>query len=161
MWRIAESAPALLRVVHSECADLLDHDIPYFSSMVSSRDVWDSRGKRIEGYFPQDSLSMSIGRIGQLSEDDRAMQENVIRASMLTLKRSWERPAYAIPASEAQAAPLAPKAFEAAVAIAERLASSAVRGDDGRTVTWIGTAKDAGGLLSYAPMRIGCTGFIQ
>ncbi|MDF2663091.1 MAG: Lanthionine biosynthesis protein LanM [Paenibacillus sp.] len=158
MWRIAEGAPALLRVVHSECADLLDHDIPYFSSFVSSTDVWDSRGKRIRGYFPQDSLSMSLGRIGRLCEDDRAMQESVIRASMLTLKRCWERTTFAAEAADsaAQKAPHASKAFEAAaVAIAERLASSAVRGDDGRTVTWIGTAKDAGGLLSYAPMDAG------
>ncbi|MBD2865065.1 type 2 lanthipeptide synthetase LanM family protein [Paenibacillus oceani] len=158
MWRIAEGAPALLRVIHSECADLLDHDIPYFSSFVSSTDVWDSRGKRIGGYFPQDSLSMSLGRIGRLSEDDRAMQESVIRASMLTLKRCWERPSFAAEAADSAAkeTPHAPKAFEAAaVAIAERLASSAVRGDDERTVTWIGTAKDTGGLLSYAPMDAG------
>ncbi|GGD58016.1 type 2 lanthipeptide synthetase LanM family protein [Paenibacillus nasutitermitis] len=156
MWRIVETVPVLAGVVHSECADLLEHDIPYFCSTVNSRDVWDSRGNRIGGFFSNDSLSVSMDIIKQLGEEDRKRQVSIIRSSMLTLLRSWESPSFIRPANAEENVVYKPDTFKAAaVEIANQLAALAIWGDDRHSVTWIGTGRDPSGMLRYAPMDSG------
>ncbi|RKN64183.1 type 2 lanthipeptide synthetase LanM family protein [Paenibacillus ginsengarvi] len=156
MWRIVETVPVLAAAVHSECADLLEHDIPYFSSTVNSRDVWDSRGNRISGFFPNDGLSVSMDRIRRLGEEDRKRQVAIIRSSMLTLLRSWENPSFHSPAASDEIAVCRRDSFKAgAIEIADRLAASSIWGGHRDSVTWIGTGRDSSGMLRYAPMDSG------
>lgn len=158
MWRLAETHPVITQIIHSECKDLLDHDIPYFSSKVDSRDIWDSRGKNFEEYWPVDSFTLVCKQIASMSEEDCQRQINHTRLAMLTLEQSWEmrladrkneirnpeQPAY----SKQQF-------LEASIKIAEELASTAIWGDDQRTVTWLGTGVDEFGQLRFSPLDFG------
>ncbi|MNH92252.1 Lanthionine synthetase C-like protein [compost metagenome] len=71
------------RAIASEREDLLFGDIPYFTSTPGSRDLLDSRGRRIPGFFPSTSFELAIQRILALDEAEEERQTGWIIASIL------------------------------------------------------------------------------
>jgi type 2 lantibiotic biosynthesis protein LanM len=89
------------RLVASERRDLWDGDIPYFTARVDSRDLEDSRGHVLPGFFSRSGWEVVRARIDQLGEDDLAQQVFYIRGSLtaihLNSTASFDR--YAPPAA--------------------------------------------------------------
>jgi len=158
LWRLVETQPMVMPLIASECKDLLEHDVPYFTTKVDSRDMWDSRGKRFANYWPTDCFSLVRDRLEALNREDCEKQIRYIRMSMLTLDRSWELRLAdrAVYQEEVEPTKHSPLLFQqAAVRIAEQLAEKAIWGDDGSTVTWLGTGVDEFGQLQFSPMDFG------
>ncbi|MGC5328092.1 type 2 lanthipeptide synthetase LanM family protein [Brevibacillus sp. SYSU BS000544] len=158
MWRLAETHPVITQLIHSECKDLLDHDIPYFSSKVDSRDIWDSRGKKFEGYWPVDSFTLVCKQLASMSKEDCQRQINHTHLAMLTLEQSWElrltdrknetrKPEHLTYSNQ--------QFLEASIKIADDLATTAIWGDDRQTVSWLGTGVDEFGQLRFSPLDFG------
>jgi type 2 lantibiotic biosynthesis protein LanM len=92
LWQAVEREPALARLIPYEKADLLAGDIPLFTTLAGSRDVYSSDKQRIANFFPQSGLAAARQRVAALSEDDLARQRWFIRATLATVAketRSW------------------------------------------------------------------------
>ncbi|OWA35271.1 hypothetical protein B9G55_11460 [Saccharibacillus sp. O16] len=71
------------RAIASEREDLLHGDVPYFVTKPSSLDLWDSRGHRIPGFFPETSYDLSMKRIAALDLEEENRQADWIVCSIL------------------------------------------------------------------------------
>ncbi|SEK75090.1 type 2 lanthipeptide synthetase LanM family protein [Nonomuraea pusilla] len=136
LWSASSAEDSLLRVVPYEQADLWAGDIPLFTGRPGSRDLWDSRGERIPGFFPASPLDRVHAKLAGMGAADRARQEWIIRATLAT------RPAVTGTASRAEPAyrlvpqETAERCLEQAVRIGDRLTELAIR--DGERVSWLG-----------------------
>ena len=129
------SEPRWRWVAEAERADLDDVDIPYFSCRNDSKDLEDSRGAKYEEFFSRTSFERVQARVSGLSEDDREVQEWVIRASLA---------AVAPPRSMVRRLPLPTKAadgrhrpsdevlYEVASNIGDRILQLRIESDQGR-----------------------------
>ncbi|HEX4962776.1 MAG TPA: type 2 lanthipeptide synthetase LanM family protein [Thermoanaerobaculia bacterium] len=84
LWLEAESQPNLARVIAAEHRDLWDGDVPSFSSLPSSRDVWTSRGERVADFLEESSFELVRRRIELLGEEDLRRQLWLLRLSLGT-----------------------------------------------------------------------------
>ncbi|NUU59120.1 type 2 lanthipeptide synthetase LanM family protein [Paenibacillus agri] len=71
------------RAISSEREDLLYGDIPYFTTTPASRDLFDSRGKRIIDFFPETSFDLAVQRLITLDEKEEERQTHWIISSIL------------------------------------------------------------------------------
>ncbi len=85
LWAKADKFPSLRRLIAAERADLARGDIPLFTTRPDSRDVWTSRGERIEAFFPHRAFDAVCDRLQTLDADDLARQQWLIRASFALL----------------------------------------------------------------------------
>ena len=138
LWVGVERRPELAGLVAAEHRDLEIGDIPLFTTLPGSSDVWTSAGERLEGLIDETGMSRARRRIDRLGESDLSYQTWVIRASLATLAsgQPWsQRP---LPSAIAPSqAPDAARFMAAARAVGDRLAALAVHGADGR-VGWVG-----------------------
>lgn len=145
LWLGVDGAPHLERVLASERADVEALDVPVFTTTPASRDVWDSRGARIEGFLGKSGMQLVAERLRALEPSDLARQSWFIHASLATLEISrasldWAGyPRVAKPAS-ARAEELAPRLVDAARRVGDRLIDLALR--DERDVAWMGLNYD-------------------
>ncbi|WP_141434323.1 type 2 lanthipeptide synthetase LanM family protein [Bacillus sp. 03113] len=156
LWRAVEHQPSIVRLVSSETADLLRGDIPMFTNKVNSRDLWDVRGKRIQGFYPKSALDLVFERLQGLSLEDCEKQIYFIRMSMSTITEKNKT-------STKNSLKMAPKLsnhlasqnqfIEASVKIGDLLLNEAVWGKDGRDVCWIGLSTDESEQLTFTPMN--------
>ncbi|WP_214409115.1 type 2 lanthipeptide synthetase LanM family protein [Sphaerisporangium fuscum] len=138
LWAISGGDPARQRVVRYEIEDLWAGDIPIFTTRPDSTDLWTSGGVRIPGLLREPGLTRATRKIMSLGDADRARQEWVIRASMVSRDRSGL-------AALVQEAPSGPsggtppdpaRLVAAARDIADLIARDAC--DDGKRVNWLG-----------------------
>jgi type 2 lantibiotic biosynthesis protein LanM len=143
LWVGVDESPSLERVIAAERADLLEGDIPLFTTRVGSRDLQTSRGARLPDYWENSGLDLVRRRIELLGEADLERQLWFVRASLATLTLSQDKlqwPSYrpVVPAAQPGSAELAAALTAQAMAIGDRLAALALR--DSEDLTWIGLA---------------------
>jgi type 2 lantibiotic biosynthesis protein LanM len=84
LWVPAVEQPLLDALIPAEQDDLWQGDIPLFTSRPSSREVWDSRGRRIADLWDEPSLDAVLARVRKLSQDDLERQSWFVRAALAT-----------------------------------------------------------------------------
>jgi len=148
LWHVAGELPCREAVIEAERADLLRGDIPLFTARPGSRDLWTSRGERIEGFFETSSLSNALLRVERLSDEDLATQAHFVRTSLATLRigrdpaprRSWtpvvRKPGERGALGEGSREELSQRLLRAARAAGDKLAASAIT--RGAQTTWVG-----------------------
>lgn len=87
---LAEPQDAAAAIAAAELADLLENDIPYFSTTADSCDLTTARGDSIPGYFPSSGLAEAQARYLQFSEEDLKRQKSVIEVAFLCMARDIE-----------------------------------------------------------------------
>ncbi|MEU9889622.1 type 2 lanthipeptide synthetase LanM family protein [Sphaerisporangium sp. NPDC051011] len=88
LWAITRGDRSRERLIAYEVEDLWAGDIPIFTTRPGSRDLWTSGGVRVPDVLPEPSLSRAVRKVLGAGPADRARQEWVIRASMVTRDRS-------------------------------------------------------------------------
>ncbi|MGH8625117.1 MAG: type 2 lanthipeptide synthetase LanM, partial [Gammaproteobacteria bacterium] len=112
--------------------------IPLFTTRPDSRDLWTSRGERIEGFFDQSGLAAVKQRLSRLSEESLSRQLWFIDASLATLGHDQgETSITARPRLEPSAPATSAQLIGTAKKVANRLAQLAVR--DGDLAIWFGS----------------------
>jgi type 2 lantibiotic biosynthesis protein LanM len=132
--------PALARLIPAEQADLLNGDIPLFTTRPSSRDVFSSQGEVIPGFFQESSLDLVRQRLCQLDEADLARQIGMMHAAFHSLVRDTPQHV-SLPLASRSSAAKATRAnlFAEACALGDALSRTAVRGA-GRA-GWLGITR--------------------
>lgn len=69
-------------IIFSEVNDLLFNDIPYFSTMVDSLDIFGSDGKRYANYFTKTGLQIVLDRFHQFNYYDYLRQKSILQVSL-------------------------------------------------------------------------------
>lgn len=141
LWIGVADQPVLARVVAVERRELHAGDIPAFSALPSSLDLWTSRGERIPGFFRATALAAARRRLDGLSEEDLWRQLNLLRLSLGTqlLNRdevTWSRYAPVEPVPPCTPRELRSWLLIHAQALGTWFEGMALR--DGRHATWIG-----------------------
>ncbi|MBO9131336.1 type 2 lanthipeptide synthetase LanM family protein [Bacillus sp. 165] len=154
MWRIVEHLPAMVRLVSSETSDLLQGDIPIFYTRVNSRDVWDSKGKVIRNFYNRSSLDYTIQCLNGLSIEDCSKQIKYIRNSMIMMVNKGKLKKTSPLLSEAQRPVCHEDFLAAAIEIGNKLEQSAIWGEDGQDVCWIGLGADENEKWIFSPLDI-------
>ena len=84
LWLEADFQPVLARVIAAEHRDLSEGDIPFFSTLPSSHDVWTSRGERLPDFLEEPAFELVRRRVGLLGEEDLRRQLWLLRLSLGT-----------------------------------------------------------------------------
>ena len=144
--RLREAAvdrPALNKLIPAERKDLLNGDIPLFTTRPDSRHVRTGGGESVENYFDESGMALVERRLGQFSEKDLERQMWVTRASIATLDSRMERPRIGgaktrgVGARRRTVTEVAPaQSISAARAVGDRLQELAFGGHD--DAAWIG-----------------------
>src|SRR5205085_1109044 len=129
--------PYRAEVIAAERADLLNGDVPLFSTRPDSRNLCGNSAAPVADFFDETGLSLVRNRMRLLDEDDLARQIWFIRASLTTLSvelTSTTWPSYDLtePRADADTEAL----INAARAVGDRLAATALRGET--DATWFG-----------------------
>ncbi|HMC30472.1 MAG TPA: type 2 lanthipeptide synthetase LanM family protein [Candidatus Angelobacter sp.] len=143
LWAGVETNSYLLRLLPAERRDLIEGDIPIFTTSPVSRDLFTSAGDEIDGFFAKTGIALSRECIEGLGDDGRRRQVWFIRASIATLdlaKDDLTRGRYepVWPSSILSRNELAPLLIEEARRIGDRLEELALKEHD--HATWIGFA---------------------
>lgn len=141
LWLEAESQPNLARVIAAEHRDLSEGDIPSFSTLPSSRDLWTSRGERIPDFLDEPSFETVQRRIGLLGEEDLRRQVWLLRLSLGTLLLNRDDTQWTSYTPDPDAPRLPPGALRESLlaharAVGSWFAEMAVR--EGDYASWIG-----------------------
>ncbi len=148
LWAGIDYRPNLARLIRSEHADLQDGDIPLFTTRPASRDVWDSRGRPVEGFLDEGGLGLVRRRLLGFEEADLQRQLWFIHAAFATLGRGETRARWSPYHLDRGAPPATPDRLLAAAravarAVGDRLEALAVRGaHDASWISLMLTAKD-------------------
>ena len=155
LWAEATVRPELARIAPSERDDLLGDDVPAFSARPGERHLWDSRGRRIDDFFPAPSLDGVLAQLSAMDEGEMRRQSYLVRTSIASV--ALPRPAAPVAFPEATTEEDDERAMlEAATAVGEHLVSVAIHGREG-DATWVAlqVEPDAGagdaGRLALAP----------
>lgn len=137
LWFNTTQQPYLAELIPHERADLLNGDVPIFTTRPDSRDLWTSTGQRLPNFLSETPLEAVQRRLNQLSEHDLWQQQWFISASLSALvlgrgNTSWQE--YEFPTAQGEAPQAA--LLQGAEAIAQRLLKLALPDEPG--MTWIG-----------------------
>lgn len=152
LWVGIEDAPHLAQTIRAEREDLINVDIPLFTTRPISRDVWTSRGERIPDVLGESALTSVRRRVERLSRQDLDVQRWFIKASLSTLSTRHDHaaaPALNRPPHSGGAD--ATRLLAAARVIGARLDTSALRSDEG--VSWIGLTPRGEHRWSVTPLE--------
>lgn len=150
LWVGVEPNPYLARVISAEREDLHGGDIPMFTTLPGSRDVWPSSGEPLKDFFEQPGMTLVRRRLELMGEQDLAQQLWFIRASLTTLSVGAKESRYrqTEPRGEADRDRL----VAAARSVGDRLEALALRAGD--EATWIGLTPSREGSWSLAPLGL-------
>lgn len=102
LWVGIEKQAYIASLISAEQQDLLQGDIPIFTTQPNSRDLWTGAQKCISDFFAQSGLELVQERVRQLSEADLGRQVWFIRASIHALQmdvmEEGQMPTYKLPA---------------------------------------------------------------
>jgi type 2 lantibiotic biosynthesis protein LanM len=141
LWVAVPTRPQLAQVVHWEHDDLVNADVPLFTSRPSSRDLFTTHDAAIPRFFQCSGLSTAVERIEAMGAQDLQRQQWIMRASFAALspaRHGMVSPVASVP-SVKPASGLTPSRDEiagAAQIVSKRLVASALRRDN--RVTWLG-----------------------
>ncbi len=143
LWAGVEHNSHLLRLIKAERRDLMEGDVPIFTTRPASSDLFTSTGDRIENFLRKTGMAFSRETIAGLGAEDRRRQVWFIKASIATLDlqeddltRSRYEPVW--PSSMLGRDELAPLLMEEARRIGDRLEELALQ--EKNHATWIGFA---------------------
>ncbi|HET9167610.1 MAG TPA: type 2 lanthipeptide synthetase LanM family protein, partial [Candidatus Angelobacter sp.] len=143
LWAGMEENPHLLPLIAAERRDLMEADIPIFTTRPVSNDIFTSTGEKINGFLEQTGLALSRKTIEVLGAEDLHKQIWFIRASIATLDlqkdeltRKYYKPVW--PSSIVGREQLVPRLIEEARRVGDRLEELALQEE--HHVTWIGFA---------------------
>ncbi|MDN7227916.1 type 2 lanthipeptide synthetase LanM family protein [Planococcus sp. N064] len=80
------------RIIHHEILDLMAGDIPFFNSLVDSRDLYSSTGEKIDDVFTQSGYEIVVDRIQSYDQDELQTQLGWIRTSLVGSKKEEVSP---------------------------------------------------------------------
>jgi type 2 lantibiotic biosynthesis protein LanM len=140
LWVGMEQHVQRARLIPAERDDLIQGDIPFFTTTPAGRDLVTSRGDVLPEVFQESSLTRVFTRFARLGEEDLAQQLWIINAAFAGERLNSQGPARA-PRSlpPARITPTPAHLLTAARAIGEHLASSAVW--SANAVGWVGLAQ--------------------
>jgi type 2 lantibiotic biosynthesis protein LanM len=143
LWVGVENNANLLRLIKAERRDMIEGDIPIFTTCPVSSNLFTSDGQKIESFFAKTGMALSRECIEGLSDEDCRRQVWFIRASLATLdlqEDNLTRTAYepVSAASNLSRNELAPLLIEEARRIGERLEELSLQ--DENHATWINFA---------------------
>jgi type 2 lantibiotic biosynthesis protein LanM len=137
LWVDIERQPKLTRVYFAERRDLQGGDVPMFTTVPNSPDIFDSTGERVANFFSQTGMDLVRQRVKEFSDEDFSRQEWFIRGSLTSLSIGTE---YAKQRSYKLQEPRGQvdreRLLAAACQVGDRLGSLALRGED--DATWLG-----------------------
>ncbi|HEV2844273.1 MAG TPA: type 2 lanthipeptide synthetase LanM family protein [Thermoanaerobaculia bacterium] len=152
LWVDVESRPGLKGTFPSEHRALAQGDIPLFTSLVGSRDLWTSSGERIPGVLAESGLERVHKVLLGMGEADLRAQLRIVNGTLKTLRMHAQEqvwPSYDFRDAESPAP--ADRFLTAARAVADRLESVAFRQNG--SVTWLGYNRmGATSYWSYEPV---------
>ncbi|MDI3328686.1 MAG: type 2 lanthipeptide synthetase LanM family protein [Alicyclobacillaceae bacterium] len=151
-------APVDPRFVPYERDDVMEGDVPYFTTTPVSKDVWDGRGRKIPGVFARSGFELVEERLRNLTVQEVDLQSNWVRSSLVALRDQEEEPAPSgrgLPEEIRDVSIDAGVFVEEAEAIGRHLTETAIWGPDRRDCTWIGAGVNHRGQWSVAPMDAG------
>jgi type 2 lantibiotic biosynthesis protein LanM len=143
LWAGVEDNAYLLRLLPAERRDLMEGDIPIFTTRPECKDLFTSVGEKIEGFFTKTGMVLSRETVERLGAEDLRRQVWFIKASIATLDlqandltRSQYEPIWPSPGLSRKE--LAPLLIEEARKIGDRLEELSLQ--DKHDATWIGFA---------------------
>ncbi|ADG07478.1 type 2 lanthipeptide synthetase LanM family protein [Kyrpidia tusciae] len=151
------AAPIDLRFIPAERDDMMEGDVPYFETVPESRDVWDSRGRRLAGVFPKTGMDAVVERLENLDPADVRRQAGWIRASLVAAGSDREEPAIGRGIPD----PTPPPAFGIGELLGEaermgwELVDTAIWGPRRRDCTWIGLGVNHRGQWNVSALDAG------
>lgn len=147
---------ALWEIYRAELTALERLDVPFFSSLSDARPLFADEQMVSPEFFSESGLQRTMSSIRRLSEADLVAQSNFIRASMHArfkpeLSQDLEAPSAKLAEKHVDSLTRA-ELIAAAVAIANQIRSSAIRGHDGGA-TWLSLSFNfATEKMSLVPM---------
>jgi type 2 lantibiotic biosynthesis protein LanM len=153
LWLQVEHVPAYARIIRAECEDLLNGDIPVFTTRPDSRDLWSGTGERMTDFFDESGMALVRRRVAQLNHQDLEKQLWFIHASMATMSRGMQQaPRSSVHPAEPQSVADREQLLAAAQAIGDRLEALALHGED--DVSWIGLVLARNDYWALAPLML-------
>lgn len=143
LWAGMEENSYLLPLIGAERRDLMEGDIPIFTTRPASNDIFTSTGEKIDGFLEKTGLDLSRKTVEALGLEDLHKQIWFIRASVATLDlqkdeltRKYYKPVW--PSSIVDRKQLAPRLIGEACRIGDRLEELALQEE--HHASWIGFA---------------------
>ena len=143
LWAGMEENPHLLPLIAAERRDLMEADIPIFTTRPVSNDIFTSTGEKINGFLEQTGLALSRKTVEVLGPEDLHKQIWFIRASIATLDlqkdeltQKYYKPVW--PSSIVGREQLVPRLIDEARRVGDRLEELALQEE--HHATWIGFA---------------------
>jgi type 2 lantibiotic biosynthesis protein LanM len=143
LWAGVENNSHLLRLIKAERRDLIEGDVPIFTTFPASSDLFTSDGQKIEKFFAKPGMALSRECIQDMSAEDCRRQVWFIRASLATLDLQEDNLTRAVykpvsPSFILSREELAPLLIEQACRIGDRLEELSLQEEN--HATWIGFA---------------------
>lgn len=96
LWTGVTGSPYMARLIPAERANLLDGDIPMFTTRPGTRDLWTASGGRVADFFAQSGMEQVRQHLGRLGDEDLQRQVWIIRTSLATVAMG-KMPSYVVP----------------------------------------------------------------
>ncbi|MFP2959150.1 type 2 lanthipeptide synthetase LanM family protein [Myxococcus sp. 1LA] len=97
LWLAVKERPYLAALIPLEQEELQRGDIPRFTTLPGSKDLWSGAGRRLPDFFDTSGLERARRRILELSPDDHERQLALLRSALGRVRlaeRPGERPRY-------------------------------------------------------------------
>lgn len=127
LWVGIQWQPHMVRLIPAERADLLNGDVPFFTTRPQLRSLFTSQGEVIAEFFQESGLHQAQKRLSSLGEQDLARQVWVINASLVCLVKDTSHGGNSTPPlPPAQVESSRARLLEAASALGDVLERTAV-----------------------------------
>ncbi len=152
LWNGPLEGPRLAALIAAERQDLERGDVPIFTTLPESRDLWTGAGERLPGFFAASGLERVRGHLERLDEADLVVQEWTLRGTLAALALTAGAFRHAPHRVSGGAPPAGREALLAAARTAgDRLAALASR--DGDHAYWLGLGPTADGRWVFGPLQ--------
>ncbi|HHT7239527.1 TPA: type 2 lanthipeptide synthetase LanM family protein [Bacillus cereus] len=152
-WNYGSVSAKHLPIIASEINDLLQGDVPYFSTKINSKSIWNSKGEEITNFLEVSGWELIYKKVHTLSLQDLKQQQKWISMSIATLSNKELKYNNDIELNNFKKGNECP--ITLATKIGEYIASEAIWGSDKKDVTWIGVGMNEKEKISLSPLSVG------
>jgi type 2 lantibiotic biosynthesis protein LanM len=156
LWSGVQRRAYLSRLIGAERADLLQGDIPVFTTHPDAHHLYTSRNEPVLDFFPSSSLGVVCQRILQLDEGDLSWQTSIIRSSFASMVSDMKPTGKEILLLQPSHTPVTRERLVAgAMAVGDRLCHLAIHGEE--ATGWLSIVKSGTqqGAWKLQPADIG------